>query len=73
MTSSTRTDKIIEHYDTVADTYDHHYDHHRGRKYHTHLSNHLIKVLPEGANLLDIGCGTGLFVEKYIRLSLIHI
>jgi ubiquinone/menaquinone biosynthesis C-methylase UbiE len=65
--SGTKTDKIRRHYDKVADTYAHHYDHHRGKKYHTHLSNHLVKVLPEGGNLLDIGCGTGLFVEKYIR------
>lgn len=65
--SSIKTDKIRRHYDTVADTYDHHYDHHRGKKYHTHLSNHLLKVLPHGGNLLDIGCGTGLFVEKYVR------
>jgi ubiquinone/menaquinone biosynthesis C-methylase UbiE len=65
--SGTKTDKIRRHYDTVADTYDHHYDHHRGKKYHTHLSSHLMKALPEGGNLLDIGCGTGLFVEKYIR------
>lgn len=65
--SSTKTEKIRKHYDTVADTYDHHYDHHRGKKYHTHLSNHLMKALPEGGNLLDIGCGTGLFVEKYIQ------
>ena len=65
--SGTKTDKIRRHYDTVADTYDHHYDHHRGKKYHTHLSNHLIKALPAGGNLLDIGCGTGLFVEKYIQ------
>jgi ubiquinone/menaquinone biosynthesis C-methylase UbiE len=65
--TSTKTDKIRMHYDTVADTYDHHYDHRRGRKYHTHLSNHLMKALPECGNLLDIGCGTGLFVEKYIQ------
>lgn len=65
--SGTKTEKIRMHYDTVADTYDHHYDHHRGKKYHTHLSNHLMKALPEGGNLLDIGCGTGLFVEKYIQ------
>lgn len=64
---STKTDKIRQHYDNVADTYDHHYDHRRGKKYHAHLSKHLMKVLPENGNLLDIGCGTGLFVEKYIR------
>ncbi len=65
--SGTKTEKVRKHYDMVADTYDHHYDHRRGRKYHTHLSNHLMKALPEGANLLDIGCGTGLFVEKYMQ------
>jgi ubiquinone/menaquinone biosynthesis C-methylase UbiE len=65
--NTTKTEKIREHYDTVADTYDHHYDHHRGKKYHTHLSGHLLDALPEGGKLLDIGCGTGLFVEKYIR------
>lgn len=64
---STKTEKIREHYDTVADTYDIHYDHHRGKKYHTHLSNHLMNALPKGGNLLDIGCGTGLFVEKYMK------
>jgi SAM-dependent methyltransferase len=63
----TKTEKIRQHYNTVAETYDHHYDHRRGKKYHTHLSNHLMKALPEGGNLLDIGCGTGLFVEKYIH------
>lgn len=67
MKSGTKTEKVRQHYDTVADTYDIHYDHRRGRKYHTHLSNHLMKALPEHGNLLDIGCGTGLFVEKYIQ------
>jgi ubiquinone/menaquinone biosynthesis C-methylase UbiE len=65
--TSTQQEKIRQHYDTVADTYDHHYDHYRGRNYHTHISNFLIKALPEKGELLDIGCGTGLFVEKYIR------
>jgi ubiquinone/menaquinone biosynthesis C-methylase UbiE len=58
-------EKIQRHYDDVADRYDHHYDHSRGRSYHTHLSRHLIEVLPKKGLLLDIGCGTGLFVEKY--------
>lgn len=60
-------DKIRKHYDSIADTYDHHYDRPRGRNYHTHISNHLINALPKGGRLLDIGCGTGLFVEKYIE------
>ena len=65
--SPARQEKIREHYDSVAETYDHHYDHHRGRNYHTHISNYLIRALPAAGELLDIGCGTGLFVEKYIR------
>jgi ubiquinone/menaquinone biosynthesis C-methylase UbiE len=63
--STTKQEKIRKHYDTIADTYDHHYDHHRGKNYHTHISNTMMRALPEGGNLLDIGCGTGLFVEKY--------
>jgi ubiquinone/menaquinone biosynthesis C-methylase UbiE len=60
--------KIQEHYDAVAGTYDNHYDHQtRGRPYHDHLSDHIIKALPEKGDLLDIGCGTALFVEKYLR------
>jgi len=60
--------KIQEHYDSVAGTYDDHYDHlTRGRPYHNHLSDHLITALPQNGDLLDIGCGTALFVEKYLR------
>ncbi|MDD1693915.1 MAG: methyltransferase domain-containing protein [Methanoregula sp.] len=65
--STIKQEKIRDHYNSVADTYDHHYDHPRGRNYHNHISNFLIKALPEKGDLLDIGCGTGLFVEKYIR------
>lgn len=65
--SSVRQDKIQEHYDTVADTYDDHYDQYRGRNYHNHISSYLIRALPEKGELLDIGCGTGLFIEKYIQ------
>jgi len=65
--SSIKQDKIQEHYDTVADTYDDHYDQYRGRNYHNHISSYLIQALPTEGNLLDIGCGTGLFIEKYIQ------
>lgn len=66
--SSVRQEKIQEHYDSVAGTYDNHYDHMtRGRPYHNHLSDYLIGALPEKGDLLDIGCGTGLFVDKYLR------
>jgi ubiquinone/menaquinone biosynthesis C-methylase UbiE len=59
--------KIQEHYDTIADVYDHHYDQHRGRCYHKHISTHIMNALPHGGKLLDIGCGTGLFVDRYIE------
>ena len=65
--STTRHDKIQHHYDSIADVYDHHYDHRRGRCYHTHISSQLMHPLPRGGRLLDIGCGTGLFVEKFIK------
>ena len=48
--SSIKQEKIREHYDTIADTYDHHYDHPRGRNYHSHISNYLIRALPPGGN-----------------------
>ena len=65
--STTRQDKVQHHYDSVADVYDHYYDHRRGRSYHTHVSSQLMRPLPRGGRLLDIGCGTGLFVEKFIK------
>jgi ubiquinone/menaquinone biosynthesis C-methylase UbiE len=58
--------KIQEHYDTVADVYDNHYDERRGRCYYTHLSTYVMEALPRSGKLLDIGCGTGLFVERYV-------
>lgn len=65
--SIARDEKIQRHYDEVADRYDHHYDgRSRGRCYHTHLSRQIIGMLPKTGTLLDIGCGTGLFVEKYM-------
>ncbi|MFA5236289.1 MAG: methyltransferase domain-containing protein [Methanoregula sp.] len=65
--SSAKQEKIQQHYDAIADIYDTHYDYPRGRCYHTHLSRHVMKALPGGGALLDIGCGTGLFVEKYLH------
>ncbi|MDD1700410.1 MAG: class I SAM-dependent methyltransferase [Methanoregula sp.] len=65
--SAVKQMKIKEHYDTIADVYDHHYDKNRGRCYHRHISTYIMSVLPENGILLDIGCGTGLFVDRYIE------
>jgi len=61
-----KQEKIQQHYDEIAGVYDHHYDHPRGRIYHTRISRHAMESLPRGGKLLDIGCGTGLFIEKYL-------
>ncbi len=65
--SMVKQEKIQQHYDEIADVYDLHYDHPRGRFYHTRISRHVMEALPRGGDLLDIGCGTGLFIEKYLR------
>jgi ubiquinone/menaquinone biosynthesis C-methylase UbiE len=65
--SAIKQKKIQEHYDTIADVYDHHYDQRRGKCYYSHLSRYVLDALPQNGKLLDIGCGTGLFVERYIE------
>ena len=64
--SAVKQMKIKEHYDTIAEIYDHHYDQRHGRCYHAHISKYIMDVLPKSGVLLDIGCGTGLFVERYV-------
>ncbi|NLA38907.1 MAG: class I SAM-dependent methyltransferase, partial [Methanomicrobiales archaeon] len=61
--------KVQQHYDEIADIYDDHYGGYRGRSYHRHISDHVMSVLPKGGLLLDLGCGTGLFVKRYIEES----
>ena len=59
------TGKVQRHYDEMAEVYDRRYDQGPGRSYHAHLSEKVMDSLPPGGRLLDIGCGTGLFVERY--------
>jgi SAM-dependent methyltransferase len=49
----------------VAPVYDMRYDSDMGRAYHQHISRALLQSLPRGATLLDLGCGTGLFMRRY--------
>ena len=65
--STVKQEKIREHYDTIADIYDSHYDCVRGRTYHDHISGYVMDALKKDGRLLDIGCGTGLFVERYLK------
>lgn len=57
--------KVQRHYDEMAEVYDRRYDYRRGRCYHAHISQHVMNGLVKGGYLLDIGCGTGLFVSRY--------
>lgn len=59
-------DKVQRHYDEIAEIYDHRYDRDRGRIYYSHISRQVMEQIPEGGRLLDLGCGTGLFVRRYV-------
>ncbi len=56
---------MAEHYDRVARIYDLRYDTSSGRIYHRHICGHMLDWLPRGKLLLDLGCGTGLFMRRY--------
>jgi len=58
---------VQSHYDDIADVYDQRYDHReRGKIYYDHIASAVLgKIHPKG-HLLDIGCGTGLFLERYL-------
>jgi ubiquinone/menaquinone biosynthesis C-methylase UbiE len=57
--------KVADHYDRVARVYDLRYNTSSGRVYHRHICQHMLDRLPKGGFLLDLGCGTGLFMRRY--------
>jgi len=63
---TTELEKVSRHYDEMADVYDRRYDRNRGRCYYSHISRFVLERLPKGGKILDIGCGTGLFVQEYL-------
>lgn len=62
--------KVQSHYDDIADVYDQRYDHRdRGRQYYDHIAQAVMNQIGTGGDLLDIGCGTGLFIRRYIKFG----
>ncbi len=59
--------KIQLHYDEMAEVYDKRYDENRGKFYYTHITRHIMDGFVRGGRLLDLGCGTGLFVGRYLE------
>ena len=60
--------KVQSHYDDIADVYDQRYDHRdRGKQYYDHIADAVMSQIGTGGELLDIGCGTGLFIRRYLK------
>ncbi|MDD1707296.1 MAG: class I SAM-dependent methyltransferase [Methanoregulaceae archaeon] len=57
--------KVQLHYDEVADIYDDRYNKNRGRFYYEHISRQVMECIPKKGLILDLGCGTGLFLNAY--------
>lgn len=58
-------EKVQQHYDDVAELYDSRYNERRGKAYYRHISRHVLARIPPGKRILDLGCGTGLFLRAY--------
>ncbi|PKL59489.1 MAG: ubiquinone biosynthesis protein UbiE [Methanomicrobiales archaeon HGW-Methanomicrobiales-4] len=69
MKTSAREDlRVQSHYDDIADVYDQRYDHRdRGRQYYDHIAEAVMNQIGTGGELLDIGCGTGLFIRRFLK------
>lgn len=50
----------------MAGVYDNRYGGDVGSQYHGHIRDHVMNCLPKGGDLLDLGCGTGLFMRHYL-------
>jgi ubiquinone/menaquinone biosynthesis C-methylase UbiE len=60
--------RVQSHYDDIADVYDQRYDHRdRGKQYYDHIANAVLSQIGTGGDLLDIGCGTGLFIRRFLQ------
>lgn len=58
--------KVQAHYDEVAAIYDRRYGVGKGSQYYAHLTRYMMESLGREGLLLDIGCGTGLFLSRYL-------
>jgi ubiquinone/menaquinone biosynthesis C-methylase UbiE len=58
--------KVQAHYDEVAAVYDRRYGMGKGSQYYAHLTRQVLSSLGTSGLLLDIGCGTGLFLSRYL-------
>jgi len=55
-------EKVRQHYDDIADIYDNRYNRNRGRFYYAHIAGQVMDCIPMPGRILDLGCGTGLFL-----------